>query len=417
MNTLWIYKKNKHLDGIVELPDSKSESNRVLIIRSLCGKNFQIDNLSESDDTRTLKQLLKQIEKTTHSKDDKPVILNTGNAGTVMRFLTAFLSIKPGSWLLTGSERMKERPVGRLVDALKQLGADITYLDKEGFPPLLINGSELKGKEISVEAFESSQFVTALMLIAPVISGGLKINLKGIVVSRPYLNMTIRILNRFGIHLHKSDSYIEINNQTFKPKNYSIEKDWSAAAYWYELVALSGHGSLLLKGLEKKSVQGDAILPDIFKNFGVKTQFRDDGTYLFKKGDEVKQYENSFIDHPDLAQACLVTCAGLNIPSVFYRLGHLQIKETDRIRAMMNEFKKIGIISILEKDTVIIRKSEQLKVNHPIETYGDHRMAMSFAPLSIQTGQIGIKNPGVVTKSYPGFFKELEKLKFKLITE
>ncbi len=415
MNKIKIRKKNKILKGEIQLPFSKSESNRLLIIQSLCDGEFSIKNLSDADDTVLLKKNFEKIK--TYGKPDILKIIDTKNAGTVMRFLTAFLSNNPGTWLLTGCDRMKKRPVGVLVNALRQIGAKIEYADKEAYPPLKISGAKLEGGEISVDASISSQYISALLMIAPVLPKGLTLKLQGSISSMPYIKMTMEIMRFFGINISDKKNIIEIKNQTYITRDFSFEADWSAASYWYEMAAFSDEVDLTLKGLKIKSLQGDAVIADVFKKFGVQTKFIPEGVHLSKTGKFVKKLYFDFNNYPDIASAVIVSCAGLNINGKFKGLKNLKIKETDRIFAIKTELKKAGynFEETSESEWELKNISEiQEPLSLQFSTHNDHRMAMSFAPLAIKYGEITVENPGVVKKSYPGFWNDLKTIGFEI---
>jgi 3-phosphoshikimate 1-carboxyvinyltransferase len=420
MQIITIRKNNRNLTGTIRLPSSKSISNRLLIIQALCSSGFTIGNLSDADDTLLLVELLRQISErqgSTHMTE-----LDTSNAGTVMRFLTAYLSMVPGKWILTGSERMRHRPIGILVDGLKSLGAQIDYLSRLGFPPIMVHGMKLKGREIIVDPGISSQFISALMMIGPSVPGGLTLHLSGPPVSFPYVNMTLRLLKNFGVHVSHERGRIMIPETEYVPVDCQVEADWSAAAFWYEAAALSDHVDLMLLGLQKESLQGDAVVADIFKAFNVRSEFTDQGVHLTKSDGALKAgtFKYNFSDNPDIAPVVMTTCSLLGLHGSFNGLKSLQIKETDRLSALKNEFEKIGITTETYTTGNLIPAIE-LPSSTPcfpsgllINTYGDHRIAMTFAPMAILSGETRIEAPGVVTKSYREFWKDLESLGFEI---
>ena len=384
----------KVVRGEITLPSSKSISNRALIIKALSGLSFEIENLSMANDTQILQQLLADKNRTT---------FDVGHAGTAMRFLTAYLAIQQGEFILTGSERMQQRPIKILVDALTTLGADITYLKNEGFPPLKIIGKTLSGGEITIDGSISSQYISALMMIAPYIKNGLKINFEGQVASKPYLDMTAEMVKDFKA-------------------GFVVEPDWSSASYWYSMVALAKDAEITLLGLKKKSLQGDSVVAEIFEKFGVKTEYLPSGIRLTKLpnfGLPASNFQLNFSNCPDLAQTVAVASAALNIPVKLTGLSTLRIKETDRIAALQIELTKLGFKVEVDGDDLIINshsgKIQQL--NHwssiSIRTYNDHRMAMAFAPLSLLS-PITIENPDVVVKSYPNFWQDLKNVGFEM---
>ena len=414
MDIITVNKSDKILKGRINLPSSKSISNRVLIIKALIKDDFSIQNLSEADDTVLMENLHNKIK--TCNSSTKKIQLDCKNAGTVFRFLTAYLSITPGKWFLTGTERIKQRPIKILVDSLKQIGAKIDYVKKEGYPPLLIEGSELTGGELEIDGSISSQFITALLLIAAVLPKGLKLVIKNKISSLPYIEMTIRLLELFGVESNFRNNTITIRNQSYTKTKIIIELDWTAASYWYEMAAFATEVDITLIGLKKDSLQGDSILPDIYENFGVKTEFAKEGIRLTKGKKVTEQFEFDFTHYPDIAQSVIVTCAGLNIQGKFTGLESLKIKETDRLYAVHNELQKLGFETEVFEDSefrttpIAFGEEPGTKNQEPkiINTYGDHRMAMAFAPLALIFDTIRIENPIVVSKSYPGFWKDLD---------
>jgi len=431
-----ISKANKKLKGTIDLPSSKSISNRILIIQALCKENFQLNNLAQAEDTQVLKQLLNSPACTAVSAGRSEMELNAGAAGTTMRFLTAYLATRKGIRILTGSERMKERPISLLVNALRQLGANIEYLGNEGFPPLKIQGTTLTGSEVEIDGSVSSQYISALLLIAPTLPNGLIIKIKGLISSRPYINMTLKIMAHFGVKSEWKKNVIVVDPQEYIAKDFEIEPDWSAASYWYEMAALSNEVDLILNGLDKESLQGDFVVAKIFERFGIKTTFLNEGIHITKPDPVIRQvspsYDSGEIQYnlsncPDLAQTLAVTCSALNIPVLFSGLNSLRIKETDRITALKNELSKVGIqVEELNKESISINHSEpasrQAGLQTPsaeLLTYQDHRMAMAFAPMAIELGEVRIKDPEVVNKSYPNFWNDLKTVGFEIeeITE
>lgn len=404
----------KHIKGEIILPGSKSESNRALIMRALCKQPFEIKNLSVADDTVTLDHLLSTeiLPSSTHK-----ATIDVGPAGTAMRFLTAFLAVTPGEWLLTGTKRMLERPVKLLVDALRELGADIEYAGNEGFPPLKIRGKELElTNEISIDGSVSSQYISALLMIAPTLPQGLKLNLTGIVASRPYIEMTLAMMAELGIEHTWSGNTIHIKKQEYQPNNLFIEPDWSGSSYWYSLAALADQADIKLTGLKTNSLQGDSVIAGMMEDFGVKTDFLSDGIHLSKVAKSVSVDFIDFEHCPDIAQTLAVICAGLNHNCTFTGLESLKIKETDRVAALQNELGKFGV-TIKEDGLnyhVDCSKSTIGNGNVPetvlINTYHDHRMAMAFAPLTLKVPQLEIEDPKVTGKSYPHFWEDLDKV-------
>ncbi|MDU1891483.1 MAG: 3-phosphoshikimate 1-carboxyvinyltransferase [Dysgonomonas sp.] len=396
----------KLINSIIQLPASKSISNRALILNSLSYSPFEIKNLSDCDDTNVMVEAFR-----TESN-----LIDVKAAGTSMRFLTAFLAITPGEWIITGTERMKERPIYTLVDALILLGARIEYLGKTGYPPLQIKGTALEGGDIFLAGDVSSQFISALLMIAPTMSKGLTIHLEGDVISIPYIKLTLGMMAQYGVKTHWDDKVIKIHPEEYKPTNYVVESDWSAASYWYEMMALSNEAKLELKGLFKNSMQGDSKVAELFLDLGVNTEFTDDGVLLTKTSRKTKKLFHNFINEPDLAQTFVVTCCMMNIPFLFTGLQSLKIKETDRIEALKAEMKKLGYVIHDSKDSILEWNGERCdpEPNAVIKTYEDHRMAMAFAPAAIKLGSIEIAEPKVVTKSYPKYWNDLKLVGFKI---
>lgn len=401
-----------NINGSILLNGSKSISNRVLIINALCNQQLTIENLSNADDTVFLQKILQ-------SKD---AILDAGAGGTTFRFLTAILAAQEGrEVVLTGSERMQQRPIKILVDALLQLGADITYENSEGFPPLRIKGKKLLGGKIALPADTSSQFITALLLIAPTLKLGLQLELKGTIVSVPYIKMTLKIMEYFGAKTTFSNNIITVESGAYIPKHFFVESDWSAASYFYSIAILSSSTSLELKGLTNQQIQGDSVIATIAKDFGVETIWKENAIVLQKNATpKFTQYSFDFLECPDLAQTVVAFCAALQIELTCKGLQTLRIKETDRIAALDNELQKIGLASLIEVDhnnwKLMIKASSSFCVHSAIETYEDHRMAMSFAPLVLKLKELIIDEPNVVKKSYPLFWKDLEMLGFSIET-
>ena len=389
----------------IELPTSKSISNRLLLLNALSYSPYEIKNLSDSDDTKVMLEVL----------NSNGNVFDIGAAGTSMRFLTAFLSKVVGEWVLTGSERMKQRPIGVLVDALRQLGAKIEYDEKEGYPPLRIFGSALKGGDITLPGNISSQYISALLMIAPQVENGLTIHLEGEIISRPYIDLTLKLMEEYGVKAIWQDGRtIIIPEANYRPKPMSVEADWSAASYWYEITALNPGFEVTLQGLREDSLQGDAAVKEIFEKLGVKSRFTEIGLVLSSEGKTPDSFEYDFVGQPDLAQTVVVTCCMLNVPFRFTGLQTLKIKETDRISALINELAKFGFkLSTNNKDTLEWNgEKDEVKSVPYVDTYKDHRMAMAFAPASSVTGETGINDHGVVSKSYPSFWDDIVKAGF-----
>jgi len=401
MKSIKFAAKPEILRGRIDLPSSKSISNRVLLIKALCGEPFRILNLSESGDTRLMRELLEENGK----------MINTGNTGTVMRFLTAYYAITEGQRDLIGSERMKERPIKHLVDTLIALGADIEYLGKEGYPPIRINGKKLKGGRCEIDATVSSQFVSALLMVAPFFEEGLELIMKGEPVSYPYIIMTIRLLEDYGIRVRKWKNKITIRPQRFKPKQIKIEPDWSSASYIYALASIFSKVDIELLGLGKRSIQGDSIIPELMKGFGIKTVFKKGSAFLSRIPVRKKKMVFNFKDNPDLVPTFAVLCALHSIPFHFSGLESLKIKESNRIEALAMELEKLGI-KVSFSDTEMLSESfgNLTFESKEIKTYNDHRIAMSFAIAACKCEDLIIEDPDAVEKSYPLFWADLESL-------
>lgn len=399
MEKLTIKAEKKVINGVVNLTASKSESNRVLIIRALCEQHFPIHNLAAAKDTETMVSLLAE----------KGKIKDVGPAGTTMRFLTAYYANTPGTWILTGSERMRNRPIAILVDALKSLGANIEYLEKDGCPPMKIQGGKLKGGKITIDGSVSSQYLSALIMIAPSLTGGLEMELTGKIASIPYLKMTLALIAEFGAKYTFEGSIIKIEEGKYQGKEFTVEADWSAASYWYQIAALSDEANITLKGLKEVSLQGDSAIVEMYKTFGVESTFNGTQVKLLKSNtNSADTFNYDFSDCPDVAQTLAATLIGLNVKGHFKGLESLRIKETDRITAIKNELEKFGAsIDILPDDEIQINQATVSSYNGAIETYDDHRVAMSIAPLCLKIDRIEIKEPNVVAKSYPDFWNDL----------
>jgi len=415
MNILKLKVKDKNFNSGIHLPSSKSISNRLLIIRALTHEYFGIENLSTANDTKLMNLLLNEISDIDASNQIN--ILDAQDAGTVFRFLTALLSSVPGNHLLTGSPRIQERPIGILVEALRKLGAEISYQNKTGFPPLLIEGRHLHSAEIEVESNISSQFITALLLISPRLEKGLVIHLKETPSSLPYIKMTIELMRYFGIKIQFEDSVIVVSPGSYKAKNIEVEADWSAAAFWYQAVAFSENGKIKLKGLHKSNIQGDAILAEIFESMGVETIESEDGILIQKKGRIQKNLSLDFTNCPDIAIPVIAACAGLEIIGNFKGLESLKIKESDRVQALETELAKLGFdFREVDEHEWVLLNSCKIEASDfdfsdiVIETYHDHRIAMGFAAFAILGKGIQIKDPDVVVKSYPDFWEEFSKI-------
>ena len=409
-----LLKKSGKAFGKVFIHGSKSISNRVLIIRELSRSNNQINNLSLSDDTQKLHRYIKMINICNES--DIPMILNADNAGTVSRFLTAFLAYQGGTWLITGNSRMKERPIKGLVNGLRMLKANISYADKEGFLPLLIKNSKFIGGNIEVDVTKSSQFISAIMMISPYLHEGLKISFVGKPVSLPYIEMTKKLMQKFGVSVNLTPNSVQILNGEYQFHTYDIESDWSSASYWYETVALAKEAKIVIPGLRKNSLQGDSVIANVFEKLGVKTTYNDDGITITKSGEIIDEFSFDYEGCPDIVPAVMATCAALKIKSTFKNIGHLAYKESNRIEALAKEFKKIGASLIKDESSYILSPyAHKPHKNLTFNTHNDHRIAMCMAPLVLKYDKIDICTPDVVKKSYPEFWEELKKLNFAVL--
>lgn len=394
--------EHKAVFGKVLLPLSKSISNRLLLIRTLMTEECPMAQLSNSDDTYIMFQALGAQKK--H--------IDVRHAGTAMRFLTAFLAQKEGVWEITGSERMQQRPIGGLVDALCCLGAEIEYMGKEGFPPLRINGKFLLGGEIEISASVSSQYVSALMLIAPYMKNGLVIHLQGKVVSDAYINMTLQMMQIYGAEVVRQGNRIHVAPQPYRSVVFQVEADWSAASYFYELLAVVRNGELHLMGLKRDSLQGDKKQAELWHKLGVASQFTEKGLLLTSKNIEVAFLEYDFVEMPDLIPSFVVACCLLNIPFKFRGIETLRIKESDRVSALKNELNKIGYFLKVEDNDCLSWQGEKStpEINPWIQTYQDHRLAMAFAVATLKFPDLQIENKEVVSKSFPRFWEEWDHI-------
>ncbi len=427
MKTLRLIHPSKIIKGEIHLPSSKSESNRILMIKAISDLNIEIKNLSPSKDTKTLSAILEQVKL---KKENELNTYDVGHAGTTMRFLTAYFSCLEGERILTGSERMQQRPIGELVDALRKLGADIEYMGKKGYPPLKIIGGDLHGGEIEMDGSVSSQFISALLMISPLLHHGLVLRFTGKVVSRPYINMTLKLMENYGVVGNWEDDVIEIKNQQYgihvSKQNYSFEEDesviyvvegdWSSASYIFSLAALAKEADFKIVGLKPNSYQGDALTKELFEFFGIHASWEGETLHLTKSGKQVSQFHYNFEDCPDIAQTMAVVTSALKIPAVFTGLSTLRVKETDRIRALNNELSKYGVLVEEMGDEGI--RIDPLNFNSKnkalVLTYKDHRMALSFATLALVCDEVNIDEPEVIEKSYPDFWKDIEKLGFEV---
>lgn len=434
INMMYKITPPRYINVTVNLPASKSVSNRALIIHALASdagrrppadalglrqvSSALPDNLSDCDDTEVIISALR----------DAPDVIDIKAAGTAMRFMTAYLSVTPGTHVITGTERMRHRPIGTLVDALRRMGADIGYTGDEGFPPLRITGGELRGGEIDIPGTVSSQYISALLLIAPMMSKGLRLRLTGGVISRPYINLTMKLMHDFGAQVEWADiDMIEVRPVAYTLRPYRVENDWSAASYWYEMMAVtpSSQSTVTLPGLIDGSSQGDSAIRFLFSMLGVKTMFEPAAqgeqttVTLTKTRTRLHRLEYDFVNQPDMAQTFVVCCALMGIPFRFTGLASLKIKETDRIEALKKEMRKMGYVVNDVNGRELIWEGERCPADGQpvIDTYDDHRMAMAFTPAAIMMPGLRINNPHVVSKSYPHFWDDLKAAGFLIDEE
>ncbi|QKJ29669.1 3-phosphoshikimate 1-carboxyvinyltransferase [Mucilaginibacter mali] len=425
-----ISKPSRVSKGTIQLTGSKSECNRALVIEALSKGKVKVQNVSDAADAVLLAGILRGAQEVhssliiDHSPNEDSYepstmnhelkTVNIGPAGTAMRFLTAYFTLQDEEVILTGSERMKQRPIGVLVDALRELGADISYVENEGYPPLKITGNiQQSAARIAIKGNISSQYITALLLIAPNLPLGLGLEIIGDLTSRPYVEMTLAMLEQAGIKHNWTDNVISIAKQDFSETSIWVEPDWSAASYWYAIAALSDEAELFLPGLTSYSLQGDSVITEIMANFGITSQFKDGGVLLTKEPKPIIRKEFDLKKCPDLAQTIVVVCAALGHEATFTGLETLKIKETDRIAALQNELAKIGVKLIENNEAYTLDCSGKFIPEKVLfHTYEDHRMAMAFAPLAILIPEVEFEDANVVEKSYPAFWTDLEKVGF-----
>lgn len=403
------------LNATIQLPASKSISNRALILHALSGGTTLPANLSDCDDTRVMVRAL----------DGHPQHIDIMAAGTAMRFLTAYLSVTPGTRVITGTERMQQRPIRILVDALRTLGAQIDYIANEGFPPLHITGSRLQGHEIELAGNVSSQYISALLMIGPVLPRGLELHLTGDIISRPYINLTLQLMHSFGANAQwTAPDRIKVEPGSYQDVPFTVESDWSAASYWYEMLALWSSDTddsvaapcIELPGLLPHSHQGDSRGAEVFARLGIHTEYTTQGVRLTRTSTCADRLDEDMTDIPDLAQTFVVTCCLKGIPFRFTGLQTLKIKETDRICALITELRKLGYVVRSEQDSILTWDGERCPASDApaIDTYEDHRMAMAFAPACLVRPDIRINHPQVVSKSYPNYWKDLQVAGFRI---
>lgn len=418
----------KKISGTIHLTGSKSESNRALIMQAMSKGAVQVMNVSEAADTVTLLGILQPLKEVKAESGKRKAAspaeasaregkhVDIGPAGTAMRFLTAYYTLQEGEVTLTGSVRMKQRPIGILVDALRELGAKIEYAEKEGYPPLKIRGPfNQKSDTVSIKGDVSSQYISSLLLVAPLLEKGLQLVIEGQLTSRPYVEMTLAMLSQAGIKYTWDDNTICIPNQSYSKSEISVEPDWSAASYWYAIAALADEAELFLPGLTAYSMQGDSKITEIMANFGITSQFKDGGVFLKKEPKKLERKIFDFKECPDLAQTVIVVCAALGHDATFTGLETLKIKETDRVNALQIELAKIGVKLIEKNQTYKLDCSgRDLSKSISVNTYDDHRMAMAFAPLALVLNEMEIEDRRVVEKSYPHFWSDLESVGYHI---
>tara|TARA_Y100000389_G_scaffold54123_1_gene50016 strand:+ start:537 stop:1757 length:1221 start_codon:yes stop_codon:yes gene_type:complete len=394
---------NKNIYGSIDLESSKSISNRLLIIKKLCKTKFEIQNLSNAKDTKILNKILDDFE----IKKE----INCEDAGTALRFVIAFVATKEGIWKVSGSKRMHERPIKPLIDCLIELGAKIKYLEKEGFPPIEIKSKKLKSKKLSLPGDISSQFISALLMIAPTIENGLTLEITSKVLSKPYIDMTLGLMSEFGIEYTWENNLIKVEQQNYIAKNIKIENDWSAASFWYSFLALSKSGEIKIPNLYANSIQGDSVLSSIYSKLGIKTEFNEDSIILYKTKNIAREIELDLSNHPDLALPIIVTIAGLGVKTHLMGLESLKIKESNRLESIKRELRKFNISCEIDSSSIKIKESQNIvKPKSTIECHNDHRIAMSIAPLCMKVGSIKFDNKNVVNKSYPKFWEDFDRV-------
>ena len=394
---------NKTIYGSIGLESSKSISNRLLIIKKLCKTKLEIQNLSNAKDTKILNKILDDFE----IKKE----INCEDAGTALRFVIAFVATKKGIWKVSGSKRMHERPIKPLIDCLIELGAEIKYLEKEGFPPIEIKSKKLKSKKLSLSGDISSQFISALLMIAPTIENGLTLEITSKVLSKPYIDMTLSLLSEFGIEYTWENNLIKVEQQNYIAKNIKVENDWSAASFWYSFLALSKSGEIKIPNLYASSIQGDSVLCSIYSKLGVKTEFNEDSIILYKTKNIAREIELDLSNHPDLALPIIVTIAGLGVKAHLMGLESLKIKESNRLESIKKELRKFNIRCEIDSSSIKIKESQNIvKPKSTIECHNDHRIAMSIAPLCMKVDSIKFDNKNVVNKSYPKFWEDFDRV-------
>ena len=398
-----ISNKNKALYGTVALVSSKSISNRLLIIKQLCKNKVEIQNLSNSNDTKILSEILKEFQ----TKKN----INCQDAGTALRFIVAFLATKEGIWKVSGSKRIHERPIKPLIDCLAELGTEFKYLDKKGFPPLEIRSKKLKSKKLSLPGDISSQFISALLLVAPTIENGLDLEITSKILSKPYINMTLDLMNKFEIDYSWEKNLIKVQKQSYLGKSIHVENDWSAASFWYSFLALSKSGEIKIPNLHANSIQGDSILSSIYSKLGIKTEFNEESIILSKTKNTAKEIALDLSNHPDLALPIIVTCAGLGTKVHLMGLESLKIKESNRLECIKKELSKFNISCEIDSSSIKIKENQNiLQPKSIIECHDDHRIPMSIASLCMKVDSVKFDDQKVVNKSYPKFWEDFYRL-------
>lgn len=404
---------NGILEGELNIAGSKSESNRALMIQAYMGQKCDLLNLSDSNDTRLLSRLLNEIES---SAEGSVHTIDCADAGSVCRFLTSFLAQKKGQWMLTGTERLRQRPIATLVDALRQLGADIAYAQQDGRLPLIIKGARLVTKTIDVDISMSSQFASSLLMLLPTLGEPVQVRLVGELSSLPYLDMTIGMMNHFGAKVSRNDRTINVFASCYKPGRYCVSPDWSSVSYWLEAAALSKDCSILIKGLKPNTMQGDRAAADMFGKLGVSCTFTDNGMLIGKKKNTDKNLLFDFTHTPDLFPAVAATCAALNLKAVFKGLQNLKYKESDRVEAVVEELSKMDARFDIQSDCLVLEKGIDTQKTPVFSVHNDHRMAMSLSLLALKCPKVEMFDTDTVKKSYPDFWNDMASLGFANLT-
>ena len=401
---------SSRIEGCVQLSASKSISNRLLMIKAISKSSFDLYNLSESDDTQILNQIL--------SNTSLPNEINCHHAGTTLRFLTAYLSTIKGKYRVFGSKRMHQRPIKPLVDCIRKLGIEIRYLENEGFPPIEILGKEtIEGGELTISGNISSQFISALLLIAPKLKNGLSLRIIEPILSTPYIKMTLSLMQEMGIEYKWDKNTIHVKHQAYSTRNIAAENDWSSASFIYSIASLSNESKIEIPHLHPNSVQGDSFVSELYSHLGVETSFHEKGITITKNNQLSTKVEFNLSDFPDLALPYVVSCVGLGVEVYLTGLESLKIKESDRLVTIKKELSKFNVECKINDHSIYVPKNQQIKYNgEVIEDHNDHRIPMSIAPLAIKTeGNIFFKDSSVVNKSYPLFWDDLKKLGFNIV--